>query len=208
MRFLLSALFLLNLTAAAALAQTAGAPDAVEARTSPADAWPAPLKSQPDESQRIESLLSELRRERDPAKAAQIAGRLSAAWNDSGSATVNLLMKWADDAVKQKRNTAAFDFLDQATVLDPDHVGVWNKRAALNHVLGNDKRSMSDLNRVLIREPRHFRALSMMAEILESGEQTEAALKAWQRYLEIYPADRDAQKKAAALEEKLAGSRA
>lgn len=208
MRFFSFALLSLCLAAAPATAQSPAPPGPGSAPAGPADAWPAPLESQPSEAERIESLLSELKRERDPDKAALVASRLMAAWNDSGSPTVNLLIKWADDAVKGKRNAAAFDFLDQAAVLEPDFAGVWNKRAALNRDLGNDKRSMSDVNRVLTREPRHFGALALMADILENAGRTEAALQTWQRYLEIYPADRDAQKKAAALSEKLAGSRA
>ncbi|PZU20555.1 MAG: hypothetical protein DI589_17535 [Shinella sp.] len=210
MRFLTSALVCagLALSTIPAMAQPAAVPTPGPQQTPPADTWPAPLAAQPTEDERIDSLLGELKRERDSDKAAVIARRLWGAWNDSGSPTVNLLVKWADDAAKAKRNAAAFDFLDQAAVLEPDSVSVWTKRAVLNHEIGNDKRSMSDLNRVLVREPRHFGALAMMAEILEGSEKTEAALKAWQRYLEIYPADRDAQKKAADLSEKLAGSRA
>lgn len=210
MRFLTSALLYVGfaLTTASAMAQPAAVPSPGAPQTPPPDTWPAPLAAQPTTDDRIDSLLAELKRERDSDKAAVIARRLWTAWNDSGSPTVNLLVKWADDAAKTKRNAAAFDFLDQAAVLEPDSVSVWTKRAVLNHELGNDRRSMSDLNRVLVREPRHFGALAMMAEILEGSEKTEAALKTWQRYLEIYPADRDAQKKASDLSEKLAGSRA
>ena len=198
----------LALSTATAVAQTAAAPSPSAQQTPPADTWPAPLAAQPTAEERIDSLFSELRRERDSDKASVIARRIFTAWNDSGSPTVNLLVKWADDAAKAKRNAAAFDFLDQAAVLEPDSVSVWTKRAVLNRELGNEKRSMSDLNRVLVREPRHFGALAIMADILEGSDKTEAALQTWQRYLEIYPSDRDAQKKAAALSEKLAGSRA
>lgn len=211
MRILTSALLCACLalsTTASAMAQSAVVPSPGPQQAQPADPWPAPLVAQPTADERIDSLLAELKRERASDKAAVIAHRLGTAWDDSGSPTVNLLVKWADEATKAKRNAAAFDFLDQAAVLEPDSVSVWSKRAMLNHELGNDKRSMSDLNRVLVQEPRHFGALAMMAEILEGSEKTEAALKAWQRYLEIYPADRDAQKKAADLSEKLAGSRA
>ena len=116
-------------------------------------------------------------------------------------------MKWADDATKDKRN-AAFDFLDQAAVLEPDFAGVWNRRALLNHALGNDKKAMSDLNRVLEREPRHLIALAALAAILEESGDSQGALTAWQRYLDFYPADRDAQNKVTTLSEKIAGSRA
>lgn len=208
MRFLTFALLCLSLSTIPVMAQAPVSTVPGNAPPPPADAWPAPLASQPTEEARIDTLLSELRRERDPDKASLLASRLGAAWNDSGSPTVDLLIKWADDATKAKRNAAAFDFLDQAAVLDPDFVGIWTKRAVLNHAIGNEKRSMSDLNRALMREPRHIGALALMAEILEDAEKPDAALQTWQRYLELYPADRDAQKKAAALSEKLAGSRA
>lgn len=205
MRFLSFALLLTCLIAAPAGAQPALPSQAPAEKT---DAWPKPLTSQPTEETRIDGMLGELKRERDPDKARLLAGRLWAAWNDSGSPTVNLLLQWSDTAAKEKRNAAAFDFLDQAAVLEPNSVGVWTKRALLNHMIGNDKRAMSDLNRVLVREPRHFGALALMGEILNDAGKTEAALASWQRYLEIYPADRKAQEKAADLSEKLAGNRA
>lgn len=207
MRFLTSALLGLSLLAASLASAMAQSPDR-EPKTAPANEWPAPLDSQASPQGRIDSLLADLKRERDQEKANLIARRLEAAWADSGSATVNLLLKWSEDAARGKREAAAFDFLDQASVLEPDFAGVWSKRASLNRTLGNDRRAMSDLNRVLVREPRHFGALSLMAMILEDSGKTEAALKTWQRYLEIYPADRAAQEKAAALSEKLAGNRA
>lgn len=176
--------------------------------TKSADAWPEPLVSEPSREERIDSLFSELKRERNADGANAIAQRLWRELNDSGSPTVNLLMKWADDATKQKRNAAAFDFLDQASVLEPDFSGVWNRRALLNHALGNDKKAMSDLNRVLEREPRHLIALAALAAILEESGDSQGALTAWQRYLDIYPADRDAQNKVTTLSEKIAGSRA
>lgn len=205
MRFLTSALLGLSLLAAPLASAMAQSPDR---EPKAADEWPAPLASQASPQGRIDSLLADLKRERDQEKANLIARRLEAAWADSGSATVNLLLKWSEDAARSKREAAAFDFLDQASVLEPDFAGVWSKRANLNRALGNDRRAMSDLNRVLVREPHHFGALSLMAMILEDSGKTEAALKTWQRYLEIYPADRAAQEKAATLSEKLAGNRA
>jgi len=66
---------------------------------------------------------------------------------------------------------------------------------------------MADINHVLAIEPRHFGALAGMAAILGEQGSDEMALKAWERYLEIYPADREAQDVVTKLSEKLAGSR-
>ncbi|MNR61841.1 hypothetical protein D3C85_1836990 [compost metagenome] len=66
---------------------------------------------------------------------------------------------------------------------------------------------MADINRVLKSEPRHFLALASVADILESSGRDELAIKALERYLEIYPANREVQKELQDLAEKVAGQR-
>jgi Flp pilus assembly protein TadD len=73
--------------------------------------------------------------------------------------------------------------------------------------MGNYKKAVSDINRVLELEPRHFGALAGLAAILSERGSEEMALKAWERYLAVYPADRQAQEVVTKLSEKLAGSR-
>lgn len=168
------------------------------------------IAEQPDASaspkQRLDNLFAQLKRERDPDKASSIAEEIRLEWNDSGSATVNLLMQWADKAIEDKRNAAAFDFLDQAIALKPTYAESWNRRATLNFAMGHYRKSMSDIEHVLELEPRHFGALSGMAAILSNSENDQLTLKAWERFLEIYPANRAAQQQANTLAEKLAGS--
>ncbi|MDQ0558799.1 tetratricopeptide (TPR) repeat protein [Rhizobium mesoamericanum] len=157
--------------------------------------------------QHLDQLYAQLKRERDPDKASGIADEIRAVWNDSGSATVNLLMQWADKAIQEKRTAAALDFLDQAIALRPDYAESWNRRATLNYANDNYRKSMSDIEHVLDLEPRHFGALSGMAAILTETGNDQLALKAWERFLEIYPANRSAQEQMNTLSEKLAGSR-
>jgi tetratricopeptide (TPR) repeat protein len=142
-----------------------------------------------------------------PTRPSGIANEIRGEWNDSGSATVNLLMQWADKAIEDKRNAAALDFLDQAIALKPDYAESWNRRATLNYANGSMRKSMSDIEHVLDIEPRHFGALSGMAAILSESGNDQLALKAWERFLDIYPANRTAQEQLNTLAEKLAGSR-
>ena len=155
----------------------------------------------------VDALFGALKRERNPEKARGIASQIIADLNDSGSATVNLLMQWSATAIKEKRNAAALDFLDQVTVLDPAFAEGWNRRATLHYTMGDPRKSMADIAEVLKREPRHFGALAGMAGILTEAGKDELALKAWQDYLAVYPADRDAQEAVTKLSEKLAGNR-
>ena len=155
--------------------------------------------------QRLDQLYAQLKRERDPDKASSIANQIRMEWNDSDSATINLLMQWADKAIEEKRNPAALDFLDEAIALKPTYAESWNRRATLNFVLGNYRKSMADIEQVLKIEPRHFGALSGMGSILKQSGRKELALDAYERALSIYPMMRNAQKEVAELSEELAG---
>lgn len=160
-----------------------------------------------EKPQDLDGMLAALKRERNPQIARQLASSVMAKWNHSQSPTVNLLLEWAKKAADEKRNAAALDFLDQAITLRPDFVGAWNQRATLHYTMGNYKKSVSDINKVLELEPRHFGALAGLAAILSERGSQEAALKAWERYVEIYPADREAQEFVITISEELAGTR-
>jgi tetratricopeptide (TPR) repeat protein len=157
--------------------------------------------------QHLDDLFASLKRQRDPDQAAAIANQIKLEWAKSGSATVDLLMQWADQAVADKRNPAAFDFLDQIIALKPDYAEAWNRRATLNYALGDYRKSMADIEQVLRLEPRHFGALAGMAAILSENGKDQQTLEVWQRFLAIYPASRPAQQQMDALTEKMAGSR-
>jgi len=155
----------------------------------------------------LNDLFSKLKREPDDKQAKQISERIWARWRDSGSATANLLMQWADKAISDRKNGLALDLLDQVVVLMPDFAEGWNRRATLHYMMKNFGKSMADINRVLVLEPRHFGAIAGMAAILSDAGNDELALRAWEQMLEIYPANRQAQKKVGELADKLTGSR-
>ena len=160
-----------------------------------------------DTKAKLDSLFSRLKRESDPEAAKGIAGEIRSALTESGSATVDLLMNRAAEAIASEKKAAAFDYLDQVIVLRPDYAEGWNLRATLHYALGNTAKSMSDISHVLALEPRHLGALSGLAGILTAEGRDEAALRVWESYLKLYPVDRNAQDQARDLLEKLAGSR-
>ncbi|WP_417419038.1 hypothetical protein [Hoeflea sp.] len=155
----------------------------------------------------LDTLFAELKREPDEIEARRISERIWAKWRDSGSATANLLMQWADKAVAENKNGLALDLLDQVVVLMPDYPEAWNRRATLNYALGNHDKSMADISRVLMLEPRHFGAIAGMAAILSAAGNDELELRAWEQMLEIYPANRQAQTRLGELADKLTGSK-
>ncbi|MCY0096542.1 hypothetical protein OEG82_21370 [Hoeflea sp. J2-29] len=170
---------------------------------------PEPLQSSVSEApaDTLDSLFSQLKRTRDARQAKRISERIWTRWRDSGSATTNLLLQWADKAISDQKNGLALDLLDQVIVLKPDFAEGWNRRATLHYMMGNHSKSMTDINRVLALEPRHFGAIAGLAAILSDSGNDELELRAWEQMLEIYPANHQAQEKVADLTDKLTGSK-
>ena len=191
--FLLTIAFTACLTASpgVAPAQTSIAPNA------PAVARPETL----------DDMFVELRKAKSVAAAGGVADRIKERWTRSDSATVDLLMQWAGEAMDRKEWAAAQDFLDQVVVLKPGFAEGWNRRATLHYLAGNLPKSMADIERTLSLEPRHFGALSGMAAIFMDIGKKEQALAAYRRVLEVYPQLREAQQQVGVLEDELTGSR-
>ncbi|MDH4987676.1 hypothetical protein QEZ47_19560 [Aminobacter anthyllidis] len=165
----------------------------------------AAIPSSPRLTRSSISLFSDLKRERNEKAAERLANRIWEAWYRSGSASVDLMMLWAQQALEAKKFNVALDFLDQVVTLQPQYAEGWNRRATVHFMMGNFRKSMTDIERTLELEPRHFGALSGMAQIMANTNHNELALQAWQRVLVIYPMLRNAQNEVSRLSEELAG---
>lgn len=173
------------------------------AQTKPAPV--APALTEADRSASLDTLFADLKRERKEKAAERIAARIWDGWLHSGSASIDAMMQWSDDAVKAKKYGVALDFLDRITVLQPGYAEAWNKRATVHFLMNNFRKSMADIDQTLRLEPRHFGALTGMGQILKQSGRKELALEAYERALMVYPMMRSAQKEVAELSEDLAG---
>jgi tetratricopeptide (TPR) repeat protein len=155
----------------------------------------------------IDRLFGELRKQRDEVKAKRIASQIYGLWNESGSATIDLMMGWANDAIAEKKYPVALDFLNEIIVLRPDYAEGWNRRATLFFLMNDYTSAMRDIDRTLRLEPRHFGALTGMGAILRETGRKELALRAYERALAVYPMLRDAQKQAGEIADELTDTR-
>jgi tetratricopeptide (TPR) repeat protein len=153
----------------------------------------------------LDDLFANLKRETDSIKARRIAQSIWKNWTRSGSETVDLLMGWAAIAMAEKEWATAFDLLDQVVVLAPQYAEGWNRRATLYFMRSQYGRSIHDIEQVLKLESRHFGAMAGLGNILQRLDDNRQALIIWKRVLEVYPANENAQKTVANLEEKLSG---
>ncbi|MBN9219087.1 MAG: hypothetical protein J0I79_14130 [Mesorhizobium sp.] len=179
------------------------------------DAQPAPSDAQPavpdtpaapmTKQARLDKLFGDLKRERNEKAAERIAGNIWNEWFQSGSASIDLMMLWSQKAMDNQKFDVALDFLDQVVTLQPAYAEGWNRRATVHFMMKNYGKSMADIDRTLQLEPRHFGALSGLAQIMALTGHKQSALEAWQKVLAIYPMMRSAQDQVATLSEELAG---
>lgn len=170
-------------------------------------AYSETIVSRHDNVEKLNELFATLKSSKSEAIANDLANSIREEWIASGSATVDLLMQWALQAMNRKDNGAAMDFLDQVVTLKPDFAEGWNRRATLHFTMNNYSKSMLDIEKTLELEPRHFGALAGMGMIFLTLDKKEQALLAYQKALEVYPLMRDIQKTVGELEDQMAGSR-
>ncbi|WP_407941368.1 tetratricopeptide repeat protein [Mesorhizobium xinjiangense] len=171
----------------------------------PAPAPDMPVPEGERSQSRLDELFGELKRERNEKAAERIANRIWGEWLKSGSATIDLLMQWSNEATREKKFNVALDFLDQVLVLQPDYAEAWNRRATVHFMMNNYAKSMADISRTLQLEPRHFGALSGMGAIMRATGNDKLALEAFERALGVYPMMRNAQEEVERLADELAG---
>ncbi|MCP4182217.1 MAG: hypothetical protein GY761_02730 [Hyphomicrobiales bacterium] len=164
-----------------------------------------PQEEKPVQQVSLDELFSRLKLESDAQKAKFIERAIWNRWTQSGSETIDLLMNWSAAAMKEKKWPAAFDLLDQVVVLAPHYAEGWNRRATLYFLRAQYGRSIHDIEQVLKLETRHFGAMAGLGNILQKLDNDKRALVMWKNVLEIYPANKNAQKSVKSLEKKLFG---
>ncbi|PBC20389.1 MULTISPECIES: hypothetical protein [unclassified Mesorhizobium] len=193
--------FLTALLVSGVTSLPASAADDQPAAPAAPEAPAAPMTKQA----RLDKLFSDLKRERNEKAAERIAGNIWSEWFQSGSASVDLMMLWSQKAMDNQKFDVALDLLDQVVTLQPTYSEGWNRRATVHFMMKNYGKSMSDIDHTLQLEPRHFGALSGLAQIMALTGHKQSALEAWQKVLAIYPMMRSAQDQVATLSEELAG---
>jgi tetratricopeptide (TPR) repeat protein len=135
----------------------------------------------------LDGLFAKLKLAPDPASAALTSHAIEQRWAHSGSDTADLLMQRANSALSAGDRALAIELLDRVTVLEPDWIEGWNRRATVFYLEDDLSRSAADIREVLAREPRHFGALMGLGGILERIGDQRKALQVYELVLAVYP---------------------
>ncbi|MGV8839061.1 MAG: tetratricopeptide repeat protein [Bauldia sp.] len=139
----------------------------------------------------------------DTAEGVAIGERIRALWLVSGGPTAALLIRRASDAAEAGEPTVALDLLDGLLALQPALAEVWHQRAIVHFELGDYTAVIADVRQTLILEPRHFVALSGLAQTFYQSGDKVRALEAIRASLAINPFQPGTQDLEARLEAEL-----
>jgi tetratricopeptide (TPR) repeat protein len=140
-----------------------------------------------DHSRLLDRLFAALKAAPDEETAKAVESRIWATWMVSPSDTAMLLMTRVRKAIEDKDKPLAIKLLDAIIKIKPDYVEAWNERATIYFGEKKFGRAIADLSQVLVREPRHFGALSGLGMILQEIGDDKGALEAYRRALAVYP---------------------
>ena len=126
-----------------------------------------------------------------------------AIWLQHANADVAQLMLVGTQRMNTQRYAEAMVAFNRLTESFPDYAEGWNKRATLHYVLGNLGASVTDIEKTLELEPRHFGALSGLGMIFIQRKELSKAKRAFEDLIEVHPNSPNAKKNLELVEEQL-----
>jgi tetratricopeptide (TPR) repeat protein len=178
----------LSIAVGLSLAPEAAGQAAREGVNPPAPPAPASkLSPKEQRSELLDRLFGRLQTAKSEAEAKVAEQAIWGLWSHSGSPTDDILLEQAIKAMNVRHYSEALQILDALVEHAPNFAEAWNKRATVNYITGNLDRSLSDIDKVLELEPRHFGALSGLGMIRRDKGDERGALDAFRDALAINP---------------------
>jgi tetratricopeptide (TPR) repeat protein len=135
----------------------------------------------------LDTLFARLRVTKSAVEAEQIQGLIWKLWMETDDDDLGRLMRQGINHMNQGRLDQALIVFGTMVSRAPNFAEGWNKKATVEYMMGDYKASMADVDRTLRLEPRHFGALAGLGLIqMELGD-LKAALRAFERAIEVNP---------------------
>lgn len=154
---------------------------------------------------RLEVLFGRLKEAEDETSAELIAEDIWALWLESGSASVNLVLRRGADAQKKGNTKTARRFYDETLKLKPEFAEGWARSSRLALEEKNLSRALAEAVHALVLEPRHFYALWTMGNVFEQLGRNDEALEAYREANALHPQLKAVKDRLDALESEVNG---
>lgn len=138
------------------------------------------------QSASVDDLLRELARP-DQDRWVRIERQILREWGHSGSAAIDYLFERGQEALQAGDAEAAIDHFSAVIDHDPDFAEAWNGRATAYYLANRLGQSLADIEQVLLRNPRHFGALTGLGMIMEQLDRPGEARTAYEASLALHP---------------------
>lgn len=136
---------------------------------------------------RLDEIFERLQAETNPEDADLIAEEIWALWLDSGSASIDFVLRRGSAAHTRKDHKLARRMFDHVTELSPDYAEGWARSSRLALDEKDLGRALNEAAQALILEPRHFYALWTMGNVFEQLGRQDEALEAYREAHKLYP---------------------
>jgi tetratricopeptide (TPR) repeat protein len=140
-----------------------------------------------DPQHNLDKLFEALKIAPTDESAKYVENRIWSLWLAAGGDTATLLMGRVKTAMDGKDYDLALKLLNAVIDIRPDYVEAWNQRATVYYHKKDFANSLADIREVLVREPRHFGALSGLGMIMQEVGDDKHALDAFRRALAVHP---------------------
>jgi len=145
------------------------------------------LTEEAERSKRLDELFKRLKAETNSEDANLVAEEIWAIWLDSGSDTVNFILRRGTAAQKRNDKKLARRMFDHVTTLNPDYAEGWARSSRLALEEKDLSRALNEAAQALVYEPRHFYALWTMGNVFEQLDRQDDALEVYREAHKLYP---------------------
>lgn len=164
------------------------------------------LSPKAERAARLDDLFVKLAEREDEESANLVAEEIIAIWTESGSASVNLLLRRGSEASAKGDAKLARKMYNHAVDLSPDYTEAWARSARLALTQKQYNRALNESLKTLSLEPRHFYTLWTLGNVFEVLNRPDDALEAYREANRLYPELKAVKERLEALETEVEGT--
>ena len=123
----------------------------------------------------------------DEESASMLETVIEVMWHRSGSDTVDLLMSRSLAAVNDQNSELALELLDSVTEMAPMYTEGWNRKAYVHFSNKQYGAAIADLRQALALDPKHFKAMDGLANVMREIGDKKRALQIYRTLLKVHP---------------------
>ncbi len=164
------------------------------------------LSPSAERTARLDDLFIKLAEKEDAQSGNLVAEEILAIWMESGSASVNLLLRRGAEAEARGQPKRARIFYNHAVDLSPEFAEAWARSARLALTQKDFNRALNESLKTLTLEPRHFYTLWTLGNVLEALGRQDEALETYREANALYPELKAVKDRLAELEIEVEGS--